>query len=204
MPYLPRALHPLVPQVLCALGAIELQVPHALRPLCPMCSRALHASCHTCSRASCTLCPMCCRALCVLFPTCSRAKRALVPHVPRALCAPVIHVPHALCGIVCACLVLLSFHESRSSFSVCLPIVIFFGKFTKVKAKFDSNTLKWQSVFTNSMIYLNYLKPNTKTDTYETWNYFSTGEGEFKALYNTLRSRIAGGGSNKRGGPKFL
>ena len=34
------------------------------------------------------------------------------------------------------------------------------------------------------MIYLNYLKPNTKTDTYETANYFSTGEGEFKALYN--------------------
>ena len=34
------------------------------------------------------------------------------------------------------------------------------------------------------MIYFNYLKPNTKTYTYETGNYFGTGEGEFKARSN--------------------
>ena len=30
------------------------------------------------------------------------------------------------------------------------------------------------------MMYLNYLKPNTKTYTYETVNCFGTGEGDFK------------------------
>ena len=30
------------------------------------------------------------------------------------------------------------------------------------------------------MIYLNYLKPNTETYTYETVNCFGTGEGDFK------------------------
>ena len=35
-----------------------------------------------------------------------------------------------------------------------------------------------------SMIYLNYLKRNTKTYIYETANYFGTDQGEFKARYN--------------------
>ena len=34
------------------------------------------------------------------------------------------------------------------------------------------------------MIYLNYLKPNTKIYIYEIENYFGTGEGEFKAQHN--------------------
>ena len=34
------------------------------------------------------------------------------------------------------------------------------------------------------MIYLNFWKPNRKTYTLETGNYFGTGEGEFKAWYN--------------------
>ena len=37
------------------------------------------------------------------------------------------------------------------------------------------------------MIYFNFLKPNTKTYTYETANYFGAGEGEFKAQYNIHR-----------------
>ena len=38
------------------------------------------------------------------------------------------------------------------------------------------------------MTYLNYLKPNTKIDTYETGNWFGTGEGEFKARYNNHKN----------------
>ena len=37
------------------------------------------------------------------------------------------------------------------------------------------------------MIYLNFLKANTKTYTYETANYFGTRESEFKAWYDNYK-----------------
>ena len=40
------------------------------------------------------------------------------------------------------------------------------------------------------MLYFNYLKPNTKTYTYETANYFGTGESEFKARYNNHKKLL--------------
>ena len=44
------------------------------------------------------------------------------------------------------------------------------------------------------MIYLNYLRPNTKTYAYENANYFGTGEcefkGEFKSRYNNNNKKL--------------
>ena len=42
----------------------------------------------------------------------------------------------------------------------------------------------WGSALINSMICLNYLKPNMKTYMCRTKTYFGTNEGEFKARYN--------------------
>ena len=64
------------------------------------------------------------------------------------------------------------------SFANCL---FFSAHLLKLKQiSFTSNTLKWRSVFINSMIYLNYLKPNMKIYTYETANYFGTGKSKFR------------------------
>ena len=92
------------------------------------------------------LCPTCFRASSASCPTCSRTLRPLMPHIPCALRAHVFHVPRARCGLVpCAlwalfpfvpyrfvlyvlCFLispfsLLSFHASRSYFSVHLLII---------------------------------------------------------------------------------
>ena len=40
------------------------------------------------------------------------------------------------------------------------------------------------------MIYLNYLKPNIKTDICETKNYFGTTEGELRTQYNNHKKSV--------------
>ena len=108
---------------------------HASRVSCRMCSLALRVSCSTCSRAHSASCPTCSRALGASCPTCSCVWRA-------SYCTyPVLYVPRAsrflspffLLYVLILPFVLLSFHAPRSYFSVHLLLVIFFGKFIKVK-----------------------------------------------------------------------
>ena len=76
------------------------------------CSRTLRASCSTCSCASRASCFTC------LLPS---ALWALFPYVPCCLVSWVLYV-------LMLPLVFLSFHASRSYFSIHLLIVILFGK----------------------------------------------------------------------------
>ena len=76
------------------------------------------------------------------FPTCSRASCRLCP---TCSCALSVSYHTCLVSYVASCLTL------YDPFFLTYPIV--------------SITLKWRSVFINNMIYLNYLKPNTKTYT---------------------------------------
>ena len=108
---------------------------HASRVSCRMCSLALRVSWSTCSRAHSASCPTCSRALGASYPTCSCVWRA-------SYCTyPVLYVPRAsrflspffLLYVLILPFVLLSFHAPRSYFSVHLLLVIFFGKFIKVK-----------------------------------------------------------------------
>ena len=172
-------------------------------------SRASRVLCPTCSRTLRALVPFVPRVLRAFVPHVSRAMRALAPHLLHALRASVLYVPlasgflcpkwprasrfmspfslrtllsltlHTLCPNItfCAlefqCISLLIF----CSFANCL---FFSAHLLKLKQiSFTSNTLKWRSVFI-SMIYLNYLKPNMKTYTYETANYFGTGKSKFR------------------------
>ena len=50
--------------------------------------------------------------------------------------------------------------------------------------------MKLGSLLINSMICLNYLKPNIKTYICETKNYFDTTESEFKAQYINHKKSI--------------
>ena len=50
--------------------------------------------------------------------------------------------------------------------------------------------MKWRSVFINSMVYLSYLKPNTKTYKFKTADCFGIGEGEFKPRYNNHKKLL--------------
>ena len=194
-----RALRTLVPYVPCGLGALvpyvrlclTCLVPYVLSSppslasymlLCPVYLASDMLLCLTCSCAPCTLRQTCSCALhapvfhvtCVICGLVSRTLWALFPYVTNCFVLWVLYV-------LITPFVLLSFHASRSYFSVNLLLVIFRGKSTKVKTNIVFQYyLKWQSVFINSMIYLNYLKPNTRKYTYETANYFGTGEGEFK------------------------
>ena len=121
-----------------------------------------------------------------------------VPHVPRPLYGLMPRFLRILfpqvryCFVICIrCVpispfVLLSFYASCSYFSIYLQLVIFWGNLLKLKQiQFASNTLKRRLVFINSMTYLNFLKPNTKTCVHKTTNYFSKVEGEFKVRYNS-------------------
>ena len=142
MPYMPRVLRALVPQVPPAVRALVPYVSCALRTSCPTCFLSLRVSlvphvlsCRTCSYAK-----------CALVPHVSRALRALVPHM---LCPPPTSSPmwprasrfmspfslstllsrtlRTLCllYVLISLFVLLSFHASRSSFSLHLLLVIF-------------------------------------------------------------------------------
>ena len=155
-------------------------VPHVFS--CRTCSRVLCASCSTCSCASRVSCSPSSYALSVSCRTSpmsyvlsrltwfralrARVLLALVAHLHRATRALVPHVPRALSD--------LEFHVPRASRALCI-------------------TLKWRTVFINSMIYLNYLKTNAKTYTYENANHFGTGKGEFKARYGNHKKLLYSG-----------
>ena len=136
-----RALRVLVPHVSRVLCAFDLYVLS-----CPTCYRVPRSSCRTWYRTSCGLCPTCScvsRASCFFFfffffimrntsnASCpiglvSRALWALFPYVSYYF------VPYVL-YVLASPFVLLSFHASRSYFSVHFLLVIFWKKFTKVK-----------------------------------------------------------------------
>ena len=141
----------------------------------------------TCVVSYVLLCLICLVPYVLLFFKCLvfHVPRTLYGFVPHALWTlfpyvPYCFVPCVLCVLISPS-VLLSFHASLFYFSVHLLFVIFWRKFTKVKTN-----IIYQYYFevTISMIYLNYLKPNTKTFTYETADYFGTAEGESKARFN--------------------
>ena len=129
-----RALRVLVPHVSRVLCAFDLYVLS-----CPTCYRVPRSSCHTWYRTSCGLCPTC---SCFFFffiyimrntsnASCpiglmSRALWALFPYVSYYFVPCVLYV-------LVSPFVLLSFHASRSYFSVHFLLMIFWKKFTKVK-----------------------------------------------------------------------
>ena len=147
------------------LESAKLRVLRALYPTFPTYLVRYVLSCLTCLVPYVLLCPTC-----------------LVPYVLSCLTCFALYLPRSLCGLVPRTffpmhpavsyiaysnspLVLLSFNASRSYFYIYLLIVIFFsGNLLQLKQiQFANNTLKRRSVFINIMIYLNYLKPNTKT-----------------------------------------
>ena len=124
------------------LRSLRALVPHAPRALVQEVPRALRALCLTYLVPYVLSCPTCSDALRTSCPMCSRASCPLCPTCPCAL--------SALCH---TCLV--------SCVASCLTLYDpFFLTYRTV-----SITLKWRSVFINNMMYLNYLKPNTKTYT---------------------------------------
>ena len=179
-----RALRALVPRVPHSLRSLKPYVPRALRALVSHLPSALRAFVLCVSRVL--------RAVVSYVP---QILRALVPHVPRAICTSVFHLPRAsrascpvwtlaspfmspfsyvpYCFVTCILYVLispfvfLSFHASRSYFSVNLLLVIFLRKFTKqskqIYCLYVQNTHSFRSQ-QNGWIFTIFHQFNCKSD----------------------------------------
>ena len=174
----------LIPYVLSSPACLVHYVLSCPTCLVPYVSRALRAFVLYVSRLL--------RALVSYVP---QILRALVPHVPRAICASVFHLPRTsrascpvwtlaspfmstfsyvpYCFVTCILyalispFVFLSFHASRSYFSVDLLLVIFLRKFTKqskqIYCLYVQNTHSFRSQ-QNGWIFTIFHQFNCKSD----------------------------------------